>query len=158
MLLLRAIKGSLFGVLALVLVACRGASGVPRVDLTLISGADKTLGVFSVELASNNQERSKGLMFRRELGSNEGMLFLFPEERKLSFWMKNTLIPLDMLFISKDWRVVGIVESAPPLTEDPRGVESQSQYVLEVAGGTCARLGISAGARVRVDGELPLPQ
>lgn len=152
----RAIKRFFLGLATFALIACKSASGVPTVDLTL-SNSDKTLETFSVELASNNQERSKGLMFRRELGAKAGMLFLFPEERRLSFWMKNTLIPLDMIFISKDWRVVGVVENAPPLTEEPRGVEALSQYVLEVAGGTCARIGIATGARVNVDGELPRP-
>jgi uncharacterized membrane protein (UPF0127 family) len=149
------IKKALLGFAAFAFVACKAASGVPTVDLTFISPSDKKLGSFTAELAADNQERAKGLMFRRELGAQEAMLFLFPEERRLSFWMKNTLIPLDMIFISKDWRVVGIVENVPPLTDEPRGVESLSQYVLEVSGGTCSRLGLVVGDRVRVNGRLP---
>jgi uncharacterized membrane protein (UPF0127 family) len=149
------LKKALLGFAAFAYMACRAASGVPTVDLTLISASDKKLGSFTAELAADNQERAKGLMFRRELGAQEAMLFLFPEERRLSFWMKNTLIPLDMIFISKDWRVAGIVENAPPLTEEPRGIESLSQYVLEVSGGTCSRLGLAVGDRVSVNGRLP---
>jgi hypothetical protein len=70
--------------------------------------------------------------------------------------MKNTLIPVDMVFISRDWRVVGVVTNAAPLSEEVRGVDGISQYVLEFAGGTAARVGISSGATVKVRGELPM--
>jgi uncharacterized membrane protein (UPF0127 family) len=158
MLLHGAIKRALLGFVATAFLACKAASGVPTVELTFVTPSDKKLASFTAEIAANNQERSKGLMFRRHLGAHEGMFFIFPEERHLSFWMKNTLIPLDMLFISKDWRVVGIVENVPPLTEEPRGVVALSQYVLEVPGGTCSRLGLGVGNRVNVDGRLPTPQ
>jgi uncharacterized membrane protein (UPF0127 family) len=154
----KALRRHLAAVFAVLFVACKAASSSPVVDLTVSSESGKRLEQFTVELASTNEERSKGLMFRRELGAREGMLFLFPEERKLSFWMKNTLIPLDMVFISKDWRVVGVVEYATPLSEEPRGVGQNSQYVLEVAGGTAKRLGMAAGSIVTVAGQLPRPQ
>jgi uncharacterized membrane protein (UPF0127 family) len=141
---------------AAVVFGCSTASSLPVVEVEIVSSNGKPLGVFSVEVASTDDERAKGLMFRRELGPTKGMLFLFPRERKLSFWMKNTLIPLDIIFVSPDWRVVGIVENATPLSEESRGVDQLSQYVLEFVGGTSHRAGISEGARVRIRGELPV--
>lgn len=140
---------------ALVILGCRSASSLPTVGTELFSPEGRSLGIFSVEVAATNEERSKGLMFRRELGVREGMLFLFPKPGHLSFWMKNTLIPLDIVFVSSDWRVVGVVANAVPLTEDSRMVEGESQYVLEFAGGTAERVGIVAGGKVAVKGTLP---
>lgn len=102
-----------------------------------------------VELASTDAQRQMGLMFRESLGENEGMLFLFPTERHNSFWMRNTLIPLDMLFLDSEWKVVGIVERAEPLTDDPRAVAKMSQYVLELNGGFAAQHGLSTDTQVR---------
>jgi uncharacterized membrane protein (UPF0127 family) len=102
-----------------------------------------------VEIASTDRQRELGLMFREQLGEDEGMLFLFEEERRNSFWMRNTLIPLDMLFIAADWTVIGVVENATPLTDDPRRVPGLSQYVLEVNAGFAAKHGLGAGTKVR---------
>lgn len=110
----------------------------PRAPLTL-----------QVEVASNDAQRQTGMMFRERLGAEEGMLFIFPTERRNSFWMHNTLIPLDMIFIDSEWKVVGIVERAEPLTDDPRGVQKMSQYVLEVNGGFAAQHGLSTDTVVR---------
>jgi uncharacterized protein len=110
----------------------------PRAPLTL-----------KVEVASTDAQRQTGMMFREQLGDEEGMLFVFPSERRNSFWMHNTLIPLDMVFIDSEWKVVGIVERAEPLTDDPRGVPKMSQYVLEVNGGFAARHGLSTDTVVR---------
>lgn len=138
-----------------VFIGCRSANSLPVVDTELLSADGRSLGVFSVEVAASDAERAKGLMFRRELGTKKGMLFVFPSERQLSFWMKNTLIPLDMVFVSKDWKVVGVVANATPLSQETRGVEGASQYVLEFVGGTAARIGIAQGASVKVLGSLP---
>ena len=105
----------------------------PRAPITL-----------KVEVAGTDAQRQMGLMFRESLGEDEGMLFLFSTERHNSFWMHNTLIPLDMFFVDADWNVVGIVEQATPQTDDPRNVPLMSQYVLEVNGGFAKRHGISA--------------
>jgi uncharacterized protein len=105
-----------------------------------------------VELARTDAERSRGLMFRNRLEPQEGMLFLFPEASPLSFWMKNTLIPLDMIFISADRQIVGIVENAEPGTLSSRQVDGLSKYVLEIGGGLSAKLGIQAGAAVDLSG------
>jgi uncharacterized membrane protein (UPF0127 family) len=108
----------------------------------------------TVELASSDEERQQGLMFREQLDDAEGMLFLFPSERYNSFWMRNTLLPLDMYFIDSEWNVVGVVENAAPLTDDPRQVRRMSQYVLEVQAGFARKHGIGEGAKVTVIQEL----
>lgn len=133
-------------------VACQGTAGaepppaVERIPVTIASeGGDVT---FQAEIADSDQERQRGLMFRSAMGEREGMLFLFPREQQLSFWMRNTLIPLDMVFIKADRTILGIVENATPRTDTPRRVMGSSQFVLELNGGTCAKLGIKAGQAV----------
>jgi uncharacterized membrane protein (UPF0127 family) len=107
---------------------------------------------FSVELAITNKERERGLMFRDKMDDDAGMLFLFEREKVNSFWMKNTHLPLDMLFISSDGTIVGIVENAEPLTLTGRSVGKPSRYVLELNAGTCAKRGIATGQHVRFEG------
>jgi hypothetical protein len=90
-------------------------------------------------------------MYRRELPPNHGMLFIFPGEKINSFWMKNTPIPLDMIFISHDRKIVGIVHETVPFSLDGRSVSVPSQYVLEINGGLSRRYGFKAGDAVRFD-------
>jgi uncharacterized membrane protein (UPF0127 family) len=119
---------------------------IGRVELETPPRAPITL---RVEIAATDKQRERGLMFREHLGDDEGMLFLFDGERRNSFWMRNTLIPLDMFFIAADWTVVGVVENATPLTDDPRRVPGFSQYVLEVNAGFAQKHGLGAGTKVR---------
>jgi uncharacterized protein len=107
---------------------------------------------YDVELAIKERERNKGLMYREHMNEDKGMLFIFEKESMQSFWMKNTKIPLDMLFIAEDGTIAGIVESAEPLTLTSRRVDKPSRYVLELNGGTCRRLGIAPGQRVKFEG------
>jgi uncharacterized membrane protein (UPF0127 family) len=109
-----------------------------------------------VEIASDDPSRSRGLMFRRSLPEDSGMIFVFQEESFHSFWMKNTLIPLDMLFIDAQGKVVGVVENAEPRTLSSRSVEGDSRFVLEVNGGWCARHGVAAGDAVALEGMYDL--
>jgi uncharacterized membrane protein (UPF0127 family) len=104
--------------------------------------------LFRVELARTPAERELGLMYRERMAADAGMLFLFERSSPLAFWMKNTFIPLDMIFIGSDRRIVGIVENAEPRTLSSRRVDESSQYVLEINGGLSAKLGIRAGATV----------
>jgi uncharacterized protein len=103
---------------------------------------------FTVELATNDAERERGLMFRRQLPEGRGMLFVFEEERPVAFWMHNTYIPLDIIFIRGDGRILSIAENTKPLSDDliPSGGPVRS--VLEVIGGTARKLGIAPGDRV----------
>jgi uncharacterized membrane protein (UPF0127 family) len=107
---------------------------------------------FRCELARTPPEHEKGLMFRKELAPDTGMIFVFDRPFVQTFWMKNTLIPLDMVFIGADRRIVGIVENAEPLTLTGRGVRDPSQFVLEIGGGVAAKMGIQAGQRVELRG------
>ena len=100
---------------------------------------------FTIELADDPQERSKGLMFVEQMATLEGMLFIYEEPQSVSFWMKNTLIPLDMLFVGPTGEVLNVHENAVPgdLTAIPGG--DGVLAVLEINGGLAARLGIASG-------------
>jgi hypothetical protein len=104
-----------------------------------------------VEIARTEPERRKGLMDRASLPENAGMLFIFDETSVHSFWMKDTLVPLDMIFVDEEGRIVGIVESAAPGTLAARTVGAPSRYVLEVNGGWARARGVRAGDRVRFE-------
>lgn len=104
--------------------------------------------VFDVELAATPDERSKGLMFRRELPEGQGMLFDFGGEGHVAMWMKNTYVSLDMIFIRADGTIVRIAENTVPLSETTIPSGAPVKAVLEVVAGTTKRLGIAPGDRV----------
>lgn len=108
-----------------------------------------------VEVARTDAQRMRGLMFRREMAESAGMIFLFPGESHQTFWMRNTLIPLDMLFIKADHTVLGIVENATPKTDTQRKVSGDSQFVLELNGGAAKKFGLKAGQQVKFYAPLP---
>jgi uncharacterized membrane protein (UPF0127 family) len=116
------------------------------VELESTSG---TLIRVQAEVAATDETRQKGLMFRKELSDGEGMLFVFDEEREHTFWMKNTFVPLDMLFIASDKTVAGIVHEARPLDTRSLTIGLPSRYVLEVPAGFCVRKGIHRGAKAK---------
>jgi uncharacterized protein len=120
-----------------------------RVSVAVAGGRDVA---FRVELARTPAEREQGLMYRTQMASDAGMLFIFERPSDLVFWMKNTLIPLDMIFIGGDRRIAGIVENAQPETLTGRRVDGPAQYVLEINGGLSSKLGIKAGAMVTFSG------
>jgi len=128
-----------------------GTSGAATAQTSIAVPGGRTVS-FRVELARTSAEREQGLMYRTQMASDAGMLFLFEQPSELVFWMKNTLIPLDMIFIGHDRRIVGIVENAQPETLTARRVDGVSQYVLEVNGGLSAKLEIQAGAMVTFRG------
>jgi len=125
-----------------------GTTSAPASPATVAidTGARKVL--FRVEVAVTPEEHARGLMYRSRLATDAGMIFVFEEPSVQRFWMKNTLIPLDMIFIGKNRKIVGIVEDAAPETETERLVGAPSQYVLEIGGGLSAQLGIHAGETV----------
>lgn len=141
--------------------ACAGPSEEPngrtddafRIPVTVeTEGGPVT---FQAEVADTAAERARGLMFRERMEEDHGMLFLFPGESQQSFWMRNTLIPLDMIFIRSDRTILGVVENAEPRTDTPRSVPGLSQFVLEINGGLSAELGIEAGQTVRFMAPMP---
>lgn len=119
-------------------------------DLVIESGQHRH--AFTVELAVTSAQKSRGLMFRESLAPDAGMLFLYPEEGPVAMWMKNTLIPLDMLFIDARGRIASLHEGAVPHSRMTISSAGPVIAVLEVQGGTVARLGLSVGDRVRAPG------
>ena len=110
-----------------------------------------------VELATTHKERQQGLMYRRSLKADSGMLFVFERQQIHRFWMKNTYIPLDMIFITEQMTVAGVVHRAQPETETARFVQRPSRYVLEVNGGFAQSNGITVGDRVVFEGVQSSP-
>lgn len=103
-------------------------------------------------MADTPARRTLGLQYRDKLGDNQGMLFLFPDEKVQTFWMKNTPLSLDLIFISSHQRVVGIVHEAVPFSTASLSVLVPSQFVLEVRGGLARRKIIEVGDAVRFEG------
>jgi uncharacterized membrane protein (UPF0127 family) len=131
------------------------AQSLPVSPLTIESG--ETLHSFTVEVADTDSERAIGLMHRNHLAPDRGMLFDYKYPQRPRFWMRNTFIPLDMIFIDASGKIVHIAESVPPHSESTVGARRQSQAVLEVAAGTAKRLGLSVGDQVghQIFGNLP---
>jgi len=127
----------------------------PRVAIVAPDGS--TLATVKIEVADTPQSREMGLMYRDTLASDAGMLFVFPAPSNQVFWMKNTRIPLDMVFADSQRRVIGIVANAVPYSEARLSVPGDSQYVLEVNGGFCQRRGVKAGDRLEFLGFSPSP-
>ncbi|HEY0526602.1 MAG TPA: DUF192 domain-containing protein [Stellaceae bacterium] len=118
-------------------------------ELTIVTGADGgAKHRFAIELAETPEQMAQGLMFRRSMASDAGMLFDYHRVQPVSFWMKNTLIPLDMIFIEPDGRIAGMHERAVPLSLTPIQFDQPVRAVLELNGGTADRLGIKPGDHV----------
>jgi len=106
--------------------------------------------IFNIEIADNEASRSQGLMYRKSLPESAGMLFIFPKLARHAFWMKNTLIPLDMIFLDANLVVVGIVANATPGSLNSRGVAKESLYVLELNAGSAEKFSIKEGSQARL--------
>lgn len=139
------LAGSLVALDLLVAFSAAGEFG-PKEPITVVTAQGKTQ--FQVELADTDATREQGLMFRPTLPANEGMLFDFKRPQRVYFWMKNTYVPLDMIFIRVDGTVARIAEDTKPLSEDAIGSEAQVRFVLEVNAGTSAKIGLKPGDKV----------
>ncbi len=104
--------------------------------------------LLNVEVADTEAKREQGLMFRRSLADDYGMIFLFDREHEITMWMKNTSIPLDMIFIGKDWRVRHIAYNAEPFSTDVISSVRPASRVLEIAAGQAKKLGLAVGDAV----------
>jgi uncharacterized membrane protein (UPF0127 family) len=142
-----------FVLLAALLVIAAACERGPRVAIVAPDGS--TLTTVKIELADTPQKQEMGLMYRDALAGDAGMLFVFAEPSHQVFWMKNTRIPLDLLFADSQQRVIGIVANAEPYSEARIGVPGDSQYVLEVNGGFCQQRGVKAGDRLDFLGFSP---
>lgn len=132
----------------LVVVLLRPAQLAGATIETLEVASKSGVHAFSVEVVDNDEERQKGLMFRKELPEGKGMLFDFKTEAPVSFWMKNTYVSLDMIFIRGDGRIVSIAENTEPMSERMIPSAGPVRGVLEVVAGTARKLGIRPGDRV----------
>ena len=107
--------------------------------------------VIKVETMLTEGHRERGLMFRREMAEMRGMLFAFEDNQERQFWMHNTCLPLDMLFIADDGFITGILENVPTMNDDSRGVACRARYVLEVNAGFCRKFGVKAGQSIKIE-------
>lgn len=115
----------------------------------LRKGTDTLVKKIEVEIADNDAERAKGLMFRATMPDSIGMLFIFEESEPQAFWMKNTLISLDIIYVNEKKQIVSIQKNAKPYSEESLPSNGSAQYVIEVNGGWCDKYGIGAGDVVR---------
>ena len=127
--------------------ACAAKGNAPTVEIVAVT-ADKARHILHVEIANDDESRARGLMFRTEMPEDHGMLFVFPVERPLGFWMRNTFIPLDMIFIRGDGTIVHIHENAVPEDETVIMSEGPVSRVLELNGGAARRMGLMEGDRL----------
>ena len=147
--------GALRAVLCLALIASNAgfAACTPQKPKTValsIERAGSIVAEIRVEIARTDEERAKGLMYRTELPEGEGMIFIFEREQPLSFWMKNTLIPLSIAFIASNGRIIDIKDMEPlDLSSVPSS--APARYALEVPQGWFSRAGVNTGDIVRID-------
>lgn len=141
--------------LCLAFASCGAGNGVETIPVKIVAPDGTLRSRFQAEIADDPAERSQGLMYRQELGKDKGMIFIFPQDSAGPFWMKNTLIPLDMVFIGVDKKIVSVYERATPQTTTPREPAGPYRYVLEIEGGRGDELGIRAGDSVEFQLSAP---
>ncbi|HJR82579.1 MAG TPA: DUF192 domain-containing protein [Sphingomicrobium sp.] len=125
----------------------RSPAGLEQVPLTIKSANGEHR--FVAEVARTPEEQARGLMFRKSIPPDRGMIFPYDPPVQVSFWMKNTLVPLDIIFIGPDGKIGRIAANTTPLSLDPVASIDPASAVLEIAGGRAAELGIREGDRVR---------
>jgi uncharacterized membrane protein (UPF0127 family) len=141
-------RATMFGAALLLATAgCGGAPvGLPTAQVTIDTASGPR--IFNVEVAANRASQQRGLMFRRELAPSAGMLFDFHKAQSLSFWMKDTILSLDMLFIRSDGTISTIASHTTPLSTAPIPSAEPVRAVLEINGGRAHELGISPGDKI----------
>lgn len=125
----------------------QSSAGLQQVQLTVTSSTGEHR--FTVEVAKTAEEQAMGLMYRNKLAPDRGMVFPFDPPRDASFWMRNTLIPLDMIFVRADGSIANIAANTVPYSEEPVASDGPVKAVLEIAGGRSAELGIKPGDMVK---------
>ena len=141
----RAVLGAVLGpALAVALAGSAGAADLQPLEIATKNGVH----VFQIELAVTDEQRSRGLMFRREVPEGYGMLFDFKNDQEITMWMENTYVSLDMVFIRSDGRIARIAENTEPMSRRLISSGGPVRAVLEVVAGTTRKLGIAAGDRV----------
>ena len=145
---LRDLKSPVALVTAVLVIALLSTAASAASFQTLEIVTKSGVQVFSIEMATTEQEKETGLMYRKELADGKGMLFDFSPEQQISMWMKNTFIPLDMIFIRADGRILRIAENTEPQSTKIISSGGLAKGVLEVIAGTAKKYGIAAGDRV----------
>lgn len=123
-----------------------GSSMLPTLPITFAEASAK----LEAEIAKNEHDVTRGLMYRTEMADDHGMLFKMPQRQEQIFWMRNTCIPLDMLFLDDDGTVVGVLSDVPVLNEEQRTVGKPSRYVLETNAGWAEAHGVRAGMKAKL--------
>ncbi len=139
--------------IVLLLVSCSGTATTQGATAAVELHGQR----IQVELATDDASRQHGLMMRTELAADHGMLFVFPHSGPQAFWMKNTLIPLDILYFDTDRRLVSMQLDVPPCKADPCPTypsEAPALYVLELSAGTAQRMGVHRGDELKVMGDI----
>jgi uncharacterized membrane protein (UPF0127 family) len=145
------LKRSLFFLLLVFLFPVPGCTGPPRTASVQFGGADRPKSPeIEIEIARTPAERGVGLMYRKTLAEHHGMLFIFENEAPRSFWMKNTYLELDLVFLDSKLRVVSIFRRAKPLSETSCPSEGPAMYVLEIGGGLSDKWNITKGDELRI--------
>ena len=123
----------------------KARAGLDQGQLTFISPDSSQKESILIEIAEDDYSRANGLMFREDLAENQGMLFIFEEERQQYFWMKNTPVSLDMIFVNKEHKIVNVQKYTMPYSTKSYGSTGPALYVVEVIAGYCDQRGIKAG-------------
>lgn len=138
------VAATLFGILRFAPIVPAAAAEIGTLEIVSKTGVH----VFAVELAVTDEERARGLMFRRELPEGKGMLFDFKRDQDVSMWMENTYVSLDMIFIRADGRIARIAENTEPMSRKIISSGGPVRAVLEVVAGTARKLGMAPGDKV----------
>ncbi len=144
----RAVRAALFLFVATLMIASPAISAPPDTPGTLVIRTSSSDVTFEIETASTPGEQARGLMFRRSLAGNAGMLFTYNDARIIGMWMRNTYISLDMIFIAADGRIAHIARETEPFSEETITSVARVTAVLEIAGGRADALGIRLGDQV----------
>lgn len=121
----------------------------PEVPMTKLHFPDtKIAPTVQAETMLIEAHHARGLMYRREMAEDHGMIFIFEDSQPRSFWMHNTCLPLDMLFVAEDGYITGILENVPTMNEESRGIPCKAKFVVEVNAGFCRKFGIKAGQKM----------
>ncbi len=144
---------SIFAIATLVV----AVSGAGATTVRFQSPEGRVSPPFELQLAYTQADRVRGLKYVKSLSPREGMLFIFAKEKHNSFWMKDTYLSLDMLFLDRSKKIVGIIHSVPPFTTESQSVKAKSVYVVELLGGTSKRLEINIGDTMIVEQPIPEP-
>ena len=141
--------------IALCFVGCSDTGLPNRVDLTFVRASGERTAIFRVEVAATPEERRKGMMFRRSLDANRGMLLMYPSEQEYLVSTKDVYLPLDFVFVSSKGKVVGLIQNEPPMNDVPRTIGRASNFILMFPSGTIRYLGLEDGDGVIIQGALP---